>query len=161
VIYSPSKNAFYAPEFRADYDAAGTWPDDAVEVSEELYAQTLNPPAGKIRVAGADGLPALIDLPVESEQQARERALFDIREERKPILNALAGIGFDAMVSGDTATVDSVASTRLLALGITDWPAFLAAQTYDDMKAAVMARYQEIAASVPANVQTTFREVLG
>lgn len=97
----------------------------------------------------------------KAQTQAREQALFDIRVERKPILDALAGIGFDAMVANDTATIDAVSAARVDALGITELPEFLAAQTYDSMKAAVMARYREIAVSVPANVQTAFREILG
>lgn len=36
-FYSPSKNAFYAPEFQADYEAAGNWPDDLVEVTADTY----------------------------------------------------------------------------------------------------------------------------
>lgn len=63
MFYSPSKNACFAPEFRADYAAAGTWPDDAVEIPRELFLIVSNPPAGKMMAPGVDGLPMLVDRP--------------------------------------------------------------------------------------------------
>lgn len=60
MFYSPSQNACYAPEFRADYEAHGTWPEDAREISDELHALVVtNRPADKIMLPGLDGLPML------------------------------------------------------------------------------------------------------
>lgn len=35
---SPSTSGFYPIELRADYEAAGTWPDDLIPLSEHQYA---------------------------------------------------------------------------------------------------------------------------
>lgn len=62
MFYSPSRNACYASEFRADYEAHGTWPEDAREISDELHASVVtNRPADKIMQPGLDGLPMLAD----------------------------------------------------------------------------------------------------
>lgn len=62
--YSATKNAFYAGEFRANYEQAGSWPGDAVEVGEEIYTEFSGPaPAGFRRVPGPDGLPAWEEIP--------------------------------------------------------------------------------------------------
>lgn len=57
--YSPSTNAFYHSTMLVDYRKAGTLPDDALAVDDAIYNEyAAGPaPAGKIRVAGADGLP--------------------------------------------------------------------------------------------------------
>lgn len=98
---------------------------------------------------------------IETEPQARERAIIDIRTERKPILDALTGIGFGALIVNDAATIDAVSTARQSALDITVLPAFLAATTYDEMKAAIMAEWRRMAVVAPINVQTAFREILG
>lgn len=64
-FYSPSKNAFYAPEFQSDYEAAGTWPSDLVEVLEEDYASLQGVlSGGKTLSSDEDGNPIAIDAPV-------------------------------------------------------------------------------------------------
>lgn len=46
-----------------DYQRADTWPDDAVEVDDNIYLEfTAEPPEGKMRIAGEDGLPVWGDL---------------------------------------------------------------------------------------------------
>lgn len=46
--YSASKNAFYSYEWKGEYDAAGTWPADAVDVSDDVWKEfSSEPPAGK------------------------------------------------------------------------------------------------------------------
>jgi hypothetical protein len=92
-------------------------------------------------------------------EQTKLAAIDEVRKERAPILTALAGIGFDAREAGDEETATAVALARAALKEITVLPAFLAATTYDAMKAAIMARYREIADGAPANVQTAFREV--
>jgi hypothetical protein len=48
--FSPSQNVFYPMEMQQDYEAAGSWPPDIVEVDDAIaneYRGT--PPAGKVR----------------------------------------------------------------------------------------------------------------
>jgi len=66
-FYSATTNAFYAGELRADFKAAGSWPTDAVEVSDEVHAEFVSPPpVGKRMVPGSDGYPSWGDVPVRS-----------------------------------------------------------------------------------------------
>ncbi|WP_437614459.1 tail fiber assembly protein [Erwinia sp. V71] len=62
-VFSPSKASFYAISLKSDYEIAGSWPDDGVEVEDELFSEFIgNPPTGKIRGV-IDGMPAWIDTP--------------------------------------------------------------------------------------------------
>ncbi|RXJ21509.1 tail fiber assembly protein [Lelliottia nimipressuralis] len=64
-FFSPSANAFYPARMKEDYILAGSFPDDVVAVEEALWFEFAGdiPPAGKVRIAGADGLPAWGDAP--------------------------------------------------------------------------------------------------
>ena len=63
--WSKTTCAFYPMELKAAYDAAGTWPSDAVGVSDAVFDEYAlsQPPDGKWRGAGSDGMPAWVDLP--------------------------------------------------------------------------------------------------
>lgn len=69
--YSPTKNAFYCELHQEQYALAGTWPDDAVAVDESVYTEfaATTAPAGKMRVAGADGMPAWGDIPAPTKEE--------------------------------------------------------------------------------------------
>lgn len=63
-IYSPSENAFYAVALKNTYVLKNTWPNDALNVSDEIATEFMSEsPEGKIRVAGVDGYPAWADKP--------------------------------------------------------------------------------------------------
>lgn len=68
--YSASLNAFYPLSLKPDYEKAGSWPDDAVEVSDESANEYMaEPPEGKIRAAGDDGYPSWIDAPKPTHEE--------------------------------------------------------------------------------------------
>ncbi|HAT3771624.1 TPA: tail fiber assembly protein, partial [Citrobacter freundii] len=69
--YSPTNNSFYCELHHAQYDLAGTWPDDAVAVDESVYTEfaAATTPAGKMRVAGADGMPEWGDIPAPTKEE--------------------------------------------------------------------------------------------
>ncbi|QLG87640.1 hypothetical protein HQ393_04880 [Chitinibacter bivalviorum] len=73
MFYSVKNNTWYAPDFRADYEAAGTWPDDAKEYPREVYDEVVtNRPADKVMIADKNGDPILADPPPPtSEQEAK------------------------------------------------------------------------------------------
>ncbi|MCK2185693.1 tail fiber assembly protein [Halomonas getboli] len=65
MFYSASENRFYDPAFKSRYEASGTWPVDAIEVTEDEW-QTYGAgesPAGKVRGATAEGRPTWVDIP--------------------------------------------------------------------------------------------------
>jgi hypothetical protein len=64
MFYSANFNTWYDPAFRAEYDAAGTWPNDAVEYPRELFDELVsNRPPNMQMVAGPGGVPELIPIP--------------------------------------------------------------------------------------------------
>ncbi|HHJ4349391.1 tail fiber assembly protein [Citrobacter freundii] len=69
--YSPTKNAFYCELHQEQYALAGTWPADAVAVDESVYTEfaTTTATAGKMRVAGTDGMPAWGDIPAPTKEE--------------------------------------------------------------------------------------------
>lgn len=93
MLYSKSQNAAFNPELKSRYESAGTWPDDFVEISDELYDQCFrNPTPGKIIQPGPDGLPMLVDPPgpTDEELEAQARAARDsLLSETVDTINAI------------------------------------------------------------------------
>ncbi|HEY1843643.1 MAG TPA: tail fiber assembly protein [Buttiauxella sp.] len=69
-IYSLSENAFYAVALKNTYELSGTWPTDAVEISDSIFNEfTGAAPIGKTRVAGSDGYPTWADKPEPTHEE--------------------------------------------------------------------------------------------
>ena len=100
MFYSKLNNAFYAPQLRSDYDKSGTWPVDAVEVPDEVYAEfSQNPPAGKHRSAGPDGLPEWEDNAPPTNEQVIAQLTIDVQ---KHLDEAAQALGYDDIKSAVT-----------------------------------------------------------
>ncbi|KFB95053.1 tail fiber assembly protein [Trabulsiella guamensis ATCC 49490] len=69
--FSPSNCAFYANSLKETYYApANDWPSDAFEVSDDVTNEfTAQPPNGK-KLGVVDGLPAWIDIPPPTREEA-------------------------------------------------------------------------------------------
>ncbi|MBD3611115.1 MAG: hypothetical protein HUJ13_01600 [Hydrogenovibrio crunogenus] len=80
IFYSAAENGFFDNSFISDYKSAGTWPDDAVELSEIEQATYWRqpPPPGKKLGADVDGRPAWVDLPPPSLDDIAKRKSADI-----------------------------------------------------------------------------------
>ncbi len=62
--YSADNNEFIPVELEPLYREAGTFPDDAVIVADDISAEFIQiAPPGKVRAAGDDGMPEWVDLP--------------------------------------------------------------------------------------------------
>lgn len=157
MYFSSNTRGFYPEQMRADYDAAGTWPDDAVEVSTEDEARLRDAIAasasirmtagGKWKITAAPPAPfAVLAAPV----------LASVRQTRDAILNRLAGIGFAAMANGDAATVQTIAAARAWLLDITICPTVAAAQDIAALQAAINAEFQRIADTLPQEARRAF-----
>ncbi len=69
-VFSPSNKNFYPTELEADYRKSNAWPDDGIEVSDEMFEQfSGTPPQGKMRGSGGDSMPAWIDLPPPTKEE--------------------------------------------------------------------------------------------
>lgn len=62
MFFSPSLNRFYQPAWKADYVLANDWPDDLIEIEEDVFAEFTSPKEGYVRTV-VDGLPAWDEAP--------------------------------------------------------------------------------------------------
>ncbi|WP_140918171.1 tail fiber assembly protein [Limnobaculum xujianqingii] len=75
IYYSKTTNAFYLEESKENYETAGTWPADVVDVPLDIFSEfSGSPPEGKIRAAGEDGLPVWQATPSLTKEQLLSRA---------------------------------------------------------------------------------------
>lgn len=72
--YSAKNDVFIPASFIAEYEKSGWDFSDAIDVDHDVYLEFINPPAGKVRVAGKDGLPAWEDIPPPTKEQLIEQA---------------------------------------------------------------------------------------
>ena len=75
MFYSASQNGFFDEAMLAIYEAAGSWPDDAVKISDNLANILINRPADKIIIADEHGMPMLSDMPAPSHEQLTSIAM--------------------------------------------------------------------------------------
>lgn len=69
VYFSAAENGFYDDAFKADYTSAGTWPADAIAISERWYQHLLDGQAkGRMIVINSYGQPVLADQPAPSKE---------------------------------------------------------------------------------------------
>lgn len=69
-FYSAKHNSFFPLELKDDYINGIGWPEDAVEVTEQLYSEfSGEPPEGKKRAAGTNGLPEWEVIPSPTHEE--------------------------------------------------------------------------------------------
>ncbi len=112
IYFSKNTTAFYADSLKLEYDAAGTWPDDAVEMTNEEIAvyQGQSAPTGKVLGADKKGRPVWIDSPPLTKEQLIEQA-----EAQKQSLLAEANIAIAPLqdaVDLDMATDEEIAQLK-------------------------------------------------
>lgn len=76
IYFSKIENGFFAESLKPDYIAAGSWPDDAVELTEkeaETY-MAKTPPEGKKLSGNNKGRPVWVDVPPPPKEQLMEQA---------------------------------------------------------------------------------------
>lgn len=88
--YSPSQNAFFPENLKEVYTDAGNFPTDTIEVSDDVWLEFAGnqPPEGKQRAAGHDGLPCWVDIPLPDIENARRQKHDDINRWRNVQENA-------------------------------------------------------------------------
>ncbi|EAM2930250.1 tail fiber assembly protein [Salmonella enterica] len=69
-IWDAKNNLLLSYVLKAEYEAAGMWPENGIDVSDEVSAEfTGQPPEGKTIGVGADGMPAWVDIPPPSWEE--------------------------------------------------------------------------------------------
>ncbi|MGY3307535.1 hypothetical protein ACVW06_000560 [Pantoea ananatis] len=77
-LYSAKANAFFPMVMQENYEAAGTWPEDGKEVTEEVFNRfAIQPPAGKVMTADKKGMPVWADLPPLTPDEALAIAVIE------------------------------------------------------------------------------------
>lgn len=71
--YSAKNDVFIPTSFIAEYEKSGWDFSDAIDVDDDVYLEFITPPAGKVRVAGKEGLPAWEDIPPPTKEQLIEQ----------------------------------------------------------------------------------------
>lgn len=74
LLWSAKNNAFFPEDMLDTYKDAGWALDDLVEATEEMIVYQGSAPIGKIRSAGADGMPAWSDIPGPSAEEIKSQA---------------------------------------------------------------------------------------
>lgn len=71
IFFSPSESVIYAGALYNEYVAAGTWPSDAVEISDEVARQfhPSNQAPDKVLGTTKDGMPVWVDRFISDEEK--------------------------------------------------------------------------------------------
>lgn len=68
--YSASTNLILWSSLKEEYELNNEWPSDAQELTDEQAAEFMNdPPEGKMKMPGEDGLPAWVDVPPPTKEE--------------------------------------------------------------------------------------------
>lgn len=109
VNFSSKDLAFYLDALKPDYDRAGTWPTDAIPVSEAVYLEfSAGAPADKRLVKNSDGLPAWGDVLPPTHDERVKAAVLEKESLRVKAQAAIAPLQY--AVDSDMATRDEAAS---------------------------------------------------
>ncbi|NKI73009.1 tail fiber assembly protein [Dickeya sp. CFBP 2040] len=107
-VYSPSQNVIYPAQLYADYERAGTWPSDGIEIGDDdaVRFSPVNQPVGKMLGYVEGGL-IWVDEPAPSQMQLIREA-----EARRQLLLSTANdltadwrteLALDIIADGDKA----------------------------------------------------------
>lgn len=134
TFFSLAQLGFFPESMKPEYDAAGTWPLDAVEVSQEnenTLRAAISNGSTILRVGEAWGFTAP---PFETIAAPR---LASFRQNREVALNRLNGLGFAALLSGNAEQAEEIASVRASLLDVPTLPQVQAAATLQNLDAAL------------------------
>ncbi|WP_340613548.1 tail fiber assembly protein [Xenorhabdus thailandensis] len=73
-LFSRSTLSFYPVSWLAEYNAAGTLPDDVIPVADELVFEFSQSVAGKQRGVDTRGLPCWVDIPPPTQAELQQQA---------------------------------------------------------------------------------------
>lgn len=110
--WSSSKSTFLSSEYYDQYQAAGSWPSDAVVVSNDVFqTYTQNPPDGKKR-ADVNGMPGWVDIPAESNATLYQIALNALSEAYKTNVASLSSAYASAALTDGTSQTSKQAALQ-------------------------------------------------
>jgi hypothetical protein len=111
--WSSKNNAFFPVGDLQEYSSAGWDLSDSKEVSGELFQEFIvQPPPGKQRGVGPDGMPAWVDLPPRPNDELLHDELQKISDQYKLDINELNQAYLAAIVSDGPGEVAKQAAVR-------------------------------------------------
>lgn len=121
--YSAKENAFYPAEMQISYKKSGSWVNDGKWVDESVFTEfAISPaPAGKMRVAGKNGLPKWGDLPkptkeyLIAEAEQKKQSLANEAEKNITILERKVRLG---MATGEE--IDLLTTWEIYSIKVAD-----------------------------------------
>lgn len=135
-FFSASALGFFAQDLKDVYDAAGTWPDDAVSIDNDTWRQFIfTQPPGKQLGADAQGMPVWIDNPEptaeefiaaasKEKQERTEQANFYINSRQWPSKLSLQRLSDDEKAAFNTWLdyLDALDAVDISAAPNIHWP---------------------------------------
>ncbi|CAQ83407.1 MULTISPECIES: tail fiber assembly protein [Photorhabdus] len=96
-VFSTLNKAFYPLSLQQDYIEAGSWPNDPILVTDDIFYKFSGmPPIGKILSSGEDGLPCWEDIPPPTKEELisiaeaqRAKLIFLANEKITPLSDAV------------------------------------------------------------------------
>lgn len=68
--FSPVFKTFYSYLWKSDFESSNTWPDDAVDVSDEVFkTYSSNPPEGMVLGIDSNNMPQWVSIPPPTQQE--------------------------------------------------------------------------------------------
>ena len=122
--YCAKTSAFYHEDLKADYVAAGNWPEDGYQASLALRDKIIAEiPPGKMMGADSKGRPAYVDIPEKSLAQVIEENthLQNMYLDRlRPAITRLKDFEDEKLLTDDQAEkLASLRAIRVQLLGLT------------------------------------------
>lgn len=141
--FSPSNTAFYSYTLKDLFDAAGTWPTDAVDITDDVRDQFRVSPAGKV-LGAVDGLPAWVDAPPPTHEEAVTTA-----DNIRAALRATA----DSAIAPLQDATDLGIATAAEATALADWKKYRVLLMRIDTSTAPGIEWPAVPSVVPAHDQ--------
>ncbi|PSH16002.1 phage tail protein [Yersinia pseudotuberculosis] len=105
-FYSHTNNSFYPADLIESYQQAGTWPEDGIEVTDDVFIMySGTPPEGKVR-GTVDGMPAWVNIPAPPELTSDELAA-TARSYRDAFITATDSMMVSDYCLGDTQLTEA------------------------------------------------------
>lgn len=153
--FLPSSNQFFDSRLHSEI------PKDAKKVTDDLYRSVMQQIGGNyILGSDDDGFPCVKVSDPPTHEELLSVVLAEVRELRETVLNAVIGIGFGAILSGDGELSSIAADTRQKLLDITDSENIRSAESQDGMRLAAKKEFLAIRDFAGTAFESAFRGAL-
>lgn len=164
IFFSKTTGGFCPASMRGEYEAAGSWPADGIEITDAEYtALQTGLSAGQRIVADAAGRPLLQDAPLPTLAELKTRVLNEARALRTKLFTVVDGLqgsaNLSAIISG--VTTDAVAIEAFKA-GARDITLVDLGTVADEavMRDKVQAAYGVLVMAAPVSIKLAFSQAI-